>query len=192
MITFINRQFEPMRGFAVFMRALPALMAAQPAAEVVMIGGATGVSYGGASGDGRSWKERMLAEAGDRLDPARLHWLGPVPHARMVDALSISWAHVYYTYPFVLSWSLLEAMACECLIVGSDTAPVRDAVAHGVNGLLNPFLDVGALASTLIDVVADREAYAGLGPAARRTVLERFDRAAIGLPRWLELIDEAA
>jgi glycosyltransferase involved in cell wall biosynthesis len=190
-ITFINRQFEPMRGFPTFMRALPALLEARPEAEVVLIGGSSGATYGAAA-EGGSWKERMLAEVGSRLDPDRVHWLGSVPHARMIQALSVSWAHVYYTYPFVLSWSLLEAMACECLILGSDTAPVRDAVEHGVNGLLHPFLDPAALSAAMIAATAERGAFDELRRAARRTVLERFDRATVGLPRWLALIDETA
>jgi glycosyltransferase involved in cell wall biosynthesis len=132
----------------------------------------------------------MLAEVGAKLDADRLHFLGPVPHHEMVEALSVSSAHIYYTYPFVLSWSLIEAMACECLIVASDTPPVRDAVVHGRNGLLNDFFDVGALSRTLIQALDDPAGLAPLRAAARRTALERFDKDRVGVPAWLGLIDE--
>ena len=189
-ITFINRRFEPLRGFHVFMRALPAFLDACPDAEVVLIGEEQGVSYGATLPGGEQWKARMLAEVGDRLDLSRVHFLGRVDHARMVDALSISWGHVYYTYPFVLSWSLLEAMACECLILGSDTAPVRDAVEHGRNGLLFDFFDINALSNAMIRAAREPASLAPLRKAARQTVLDRFDSRTTGLPGWLRLIDE--
>lgn len=189
-ITFINRRFEPLRGFHIFMRALPAFLDACPEAQIVLIGDDKGVSYGAPLPEGDEWKQRMLAEVGDRLDLSRVHFLGRVDHARMIDALSISWTHVYYTYPFVLSWSLLEAMACECLIIGSDTLPVRDAVEDGVNGLLFDFFDVDALSGAMIRAVREPDLFAPLRKAARNTVLKRFDSRTVGLPGWLRLIDE--
>jgi len=189
-VTFINRRFERLRGFHVLMRALPEFLRACPDAQVVLIGEEKGVSYGRALPDGEEWKDRMLAEVGDRLDMNRVHFLGRVEHDRMIDALSISWAHVYYTYPFVLSWSLIEAMACECLVLGSDTAPVRDAIDNGVNGLLNDFFDVEALTAAMIRAVREPRLFDPLRKAARETVLRRFDSAAVGLPAWLRLIDQ--
>lgn len=191
-ITFINRRFEPLRGFHIFMRALPAFLDACPDAQVVLIGEEKGVSYGAARSDGQEWKAHMLAEVGDLLDLSRVHFLGRVDHGRMIDALSISWGHIYYTYPFVLSWSLLEAMACECLILGSDTPPVRDAVENGVNGLLLDFFDVDALSSAMIRAAREPEAFTAMRKAARETVLSRFDSRTVGLPGWLRAIDEVA
>ncbi|MBW3558316.1 MAG: glycosyltransferase [Proteobacteria bacterium] len=188
-ITFINRNFEPLRGFQVFMRALPRVLAAAPDAQVVLIG-SDKKGYGFELPEGATWKAKMLEEVGDRLDLSRVHFTGPVPHARMLAALSISAAHVYYTYPFVLSWSLLEAMASECLIIGSDTAPLRDAVEPGKNGLLFDFFDVDALSDALIQAVRRPGDFATLRRAARQTVIERYDRARLCLPAWLELIDE--
>lgn len=189
-ITFINRRFEPLRGFHVFMRALPDFLDACPDAQVVLIGEEAGVSYGRPAPEGMEWKARMLAELGKRLDLSRVHFLGRVEHSRMVDALSISWAHVYYTYPFVLSWSLLEAMACECLILGSDTAPVREVMKDGVNGVLNDFLDIEALTQAMVRAVREPDGFAALRKAARDTVVPRFDSRKTGLPAWLRLIDE--
>jgi len=189
-ITFINRRFERLRGFHIFMRALPDFMAACPEAQIVLIGEEKGVSYGRALPDGEEWKDRMLAEVGGRLDMSRVHFLGRVEHERMIAALSIGWAHIYYTYPFVLSWSLLEAMACECLVLGSDTAPVRDAIDDGVNGLLNDFFDVEALTAAMVRAVREPRTFDAIRTAARETVVKRFDSATVGVPAWLRLIDE--
>jgi glycosyltransferase involved in cell wall biosynthesis len=189
-ITFINRNFERLRGFHIFMRALPRFMEAIPEAQVVAIG-ADGGGYGGKRDDGKPWRHVMLNELGKRLDRDRLHFVGHVPHDQMIDILSIGAAHVYYTYPFVLSWSLVEAMACECLVLGSDTAPVRDAITDGVDGVLNDFFDVDALSDAMIRAVREPDAFEAMRVEARRTALAHFDRATIGVPGWLSMIDEA-
>lgn len=188
-ITFINRNFERLRGFHIFMRALPALMAARPDAHVIIIG-AEDKGYGGELPNNETWRSKMLAEVGDRLDMSRVHFTGRVSHAQMILALSMSWAHVYYTYPFVLSWSLVEAMACECLILGSDTAPVRDAITSGVEGVLNDFFDVEALSAAMIEACNDPEQFQGMRKAAREKALRLFDRQTVGVPAWLALIRE--
>jgi glycosyltransferase involved in cell wall biosynthesis len=189
-ITFINRRFEPLRGYHIFIRALPKVLAAVPEAHVILIGADEPGGYGKEAPKGTTWKKHFLGEVERKLDMSRVHFTGRVTYDRMLAAFSISTAHVYYTYPFVLSWSLLEAMACECLIVGSDTAPVRDAIEHQVNGLLLDFFDVDALSETLINVCRDQQAFAPLRKAARETVVNRFDRTRICQPAWLRLIDE--
>jgi glycosyltransferase involved in cell wall biosynthesis len=188
-ISFVNRTFEPLRGFHVFMRALPDFLRDCPEAEVLLIGNVGLAGYGAQSPNGKDWKSWILDELGDRLDPARVHWMGKVPHGILIDAFSIARAHVYYTYPFVLSWSLAEAMAAECLIVASDTAPVRDAITDGVEGVLLPFFDVSALSQTLIKAVRSPEFFAGMGQAARRRALADYDRDN-GTARWLQLVDD--
>lgn len=190
-ITFINRNFERLRGFHIFMRALPAFLAAVPEAQVILIGADSDSGYGGKLAHGQTWRQKMEAELGGPLDPARVHFVGRVPHSQMIDALSISWAHVYYTYPFVLSWSLVEAMGCECLILASDTAPVRDAVTHNLEGILNDFFDVPALTEAMIAACRQPEAFTDLRRQARQTALARFDRETVGVPGWMQLIDEA-
>lgn len=190
-VTFINRNFERLRGFHVFMRALPAFLERCPTAQVLLIGADSGKTYGGDRPDGKSWKQAMLDEVGDRLDLTRVHFTGPLPHADMVAAMSISWAHVYYTYPFVLSWSLVEAMACECLILGSDTGPVRDAISNGVNGVLNDFFDVDALANAMAQACETPEAFQQMRQNAKATALRLFDRETVGVPGWMALIEEA-
>lgn len=189
-ITFINRNFEPLRGFHIFMRSLPAFLDAVPEAQVVLIG-SDGNGYGTPRQDERSWREAMAEELGDRLDHDRVHFVGRVGHDQMIDILSIGAAHVYYTYPFTLSWSLVEAMACECLILASDTAPVRDAITSGVNGVMLNFFDVAALSEAMIRAVREPRNFEGLRREARQTALRQFD-ATVGVPAWLRLIDEVA
>lgn len=190
-ITFINRNFERLRGFHIFMRALPEFFRQVPEAHVVAIG-ADREGYGGPRADGQRWRQAMLGEVGAGIPKGRLHFAGRVDHKAMIDILSVGAAHVYYTYPFALSWSLVEAMACECLVLGSDTAPVRDAITHGVEGILNDFFDVEALSSAMVRAVREPEAFVAMRRAARETALARFDRESVGVPGWLALIDEMA
>src|SRR5437899_2975496 len=166
-ITHVNNHLEPLRGLHIFARALPRLMAEIPDAQVLVIGRDAARPYGGAPPDGRTWRE--VAFDGLDVDPARLHFLGKPPPGRMLEALRLSTAHVYYTYPFVLSWSLVEAMASGCYVVGSDTPPLHDAIEDGVNGRLLPFFDVAALSEALIAACRDPQASAPLRAAARAT-----------------------
>lgn len=188
-ITFVNRTFERLRGFHIFMRALPAVLAQIPEAEVLLIGSDVGRPYGGTPSDGRSWKDAMLDEVGNRIDQKRVHFMGHVSHDVLIDAFSVSSAHVYYTYPFVLSWSLAEAMACECAIVASDTAPVRDAIRDGEEGILRNFFDVSGLSESLTAMLRHPEHHAAMRQAARRRALASFDRKQVGVPGWLGVID---
>jgi glycosyltransferase involved in cell wall biosynthesis len=188
-VTFINRNLEPYRGFHSFMRMLPDLQRLRPNAQVVIIGG-NQISYGQpAPKQFQTWKRYLLHEMGALLDPSRLHFIGHVPHQTLHDVLSISACHVYLTVPFVLSWSLLEAMACGALVVASATPPVQEVIRDGFNGRLVPFADPFALARTIAEVLTDPERHAPLRQAARRTVLERYDLHSVCLPQQLALVD---
>ncbi len=189
LITFINRFLEPLRGFHTFMRALPAFQKAVPDARVLIVGSENPEGYGRPPPQGTTWKQILLSEVGAQIDASRVHFTGQLPYASLLEALSISTAHVYLTYPFVLSWSLLDAMACECLVVGSDTAPVRDVLRDGANGLLVDFFDHEGLAAKLADICRDPARYSGLRRAARQTVVRDFDRVSVCEPAWLSLID---
>lgn len=145
-VTYVARNLEPYRGFHVFMRALERIQRAHPTCHALIVGGDE-VSYGKRPSDAASWRERMLREV--RLDPTRTHFLGRVPREEYLRVLRVSAAHVYLTYPFVLSWSLLEAMACGAAIVASDTAPVREVIQDGRNGRLTGFFDVGRLSEAV-------------------------------------------
>lgn len=191
-VTFINRRFEPLRGAHVFFRALPDFLAAVPEAHVVMIGADARGGYGLPPPEGKTWKQIFWAEIADRVDASRVHFLGTVPHPVMLSAVAIGAAHVYFTYPFVPSWSLFESMASEALVIASDTAPVRDLVKHGENGILIDFFDVEGLSAALVEACRRPEAYRDLRKAARRTILSGYDRKLHALPAWLDLIDEIA
>jgi glycosyltransferase involved in cell wall biosynthesis len=190
-ITHVNRNLEPVRGLHILLRALPRLLGEVPDAQVLIVGGAGGRGYSGAAPDGRAWKDFLLEKAGGGLDLGRVHFTGPLPHATMLAALHLSTAHVYYTYPFVLSWSLAEAMASGCYVVGSDTAPVRDAITDGVEGRLLDFFDTAALSEALIEACRTPGAFAAQRAAARAKAEAMFDRAK-GRAAWLSLVNEVA
>ena len=185
-ITFVSRSFEPLRGFHIFMRALPRIMKERPHAQVIFIGG-NGKPYGISAPPNTSWRSIFLAEVSDKVDRTRLHFVGPLSHRDLIRAFQISSAHVYLTYPFVLSWSLLEAMSSECLVIGSDTAPVREVI-DGQNGLLVPFFDTDKLARTTIDALKRPQAFEKHRKLARKTVLQRYDAKRICVPKMLSFI----
>jgi glycosyltransferase involved in cell wall biosynthesis len=189
-VTFVNRYFEPMRGYHIFMRALPRLLKQVPEVNVLLIGSEEPRGYGKAAPAGTNWKQVILKEVEGRLDMSRVHFTGQLSYERFIAALSISAAHVYWTYPFVLSWSLLDAMACECLVVGSDTAPVRDVIKPGVNGVLVDFFDREGLAEALTTACREPQWFAPVRRAARETVMAEYDRASVCEPAWLALIDD--
>lgn len=187
-LTFINRNLEPYRGYHSFMRALPAVMEARPNAHVVIIG-ADGVSYGAKPQGDRSWKDMFLDEVRDRIDLSRVHFTGRVPYSTFVSLMQITRAHCYLTIPFVLSWSMLEAMSAGALVVGSRTAPVEELITDGQNGRLVDFFDIDEIADTLIEVLANPQAQVPLKEAARRHIVENYDLKSICLPRLISFVE---
>ncbi|HET6970647.1 MAG TPA: glycosyltransferase [Phenylobacterium sp.] len=186
-VTHVNNKMEPLRGLHILARALPRLLAEVPDAQVLIVGQESQRAYGGTAPEGRSWRD--VCFEGVDYDPARVHFLGRVPHARMLAALRLGVAHVYYTYPFVLSWSLAEAMAAGCYVIGSDTPPLHDAIEDGVNGRLLPFFDVAALSEALVAACRDPAASAPLRAAARQTAVAKFSHAK-GREAWIALLRE--
>lgn len=187
-LSYVSRSLEPYRGFHTLMRALPEVLAARPKAQVVLVG-AEGVSYGGAPRDAESWKQKMLAEVGDRLDLSRVHFMGRVAYDDYLALIRLARVHCYLTYPFVLSWSLTEAMAAGAYIVASDTDPVRELVRDGENGRLVPFFDREALTGALIRGLAGDPEAPRLRAAARQTIVRGYDLHHDCLPRligWVE------
>lgn len=190
-LTFVNRNLEPYRGYHSFMRALPDVLSARPKAQVVIVGGDE-VSYGPPPKDGRRWKDIYLDEVRDRLDLSRVHFLGKVPYPTFVSLMQVSRAHAYLTYPFVLSWSMLEAMSAGALVIGSDTAPVREVIRHGENGLLVDFFDIAGWSRTLTEALEAPGRFLQLREAARQTVLERYDLRSVCLPRMVAMVERFA
>jgi glycosyltransferase involved in cell wall biosynthesis len=190
-LTFVNRNLEPYRGYHVFMRALPEMLKRRPNAVALIVGGDE-VSYGAAAPAGKTWKQIFLDEVKDRLDLSRVFFLGRIPYASFLKVLQVSRCHVYLTYPFVLGWSCIEAMSAGCLVVGSRTPPVEEVIAHGKNGLLVDFFDTAGLAESAVDALARPAHYDALRATARKTAIERYDLKTICLPQHIALIERLA
>lgn len=171
-ITYVARDLEPYRGFPTFMRASAKLAAQNPDAHFVVAGG-DGISYGPSRADGRTWRDEMMAET--QIDPSRIHFLGQIPHDQLIRMYQISSGHVYLTYPFVLSWSVLEAMACGAPVIASDTGPCHDMIRDRQNGFLTDFWDADGLAAKMAFCLAHREDMGPLRERARQTILNHFD-----------------
>ena len=191
LITFVNRNLEPYRGYHVFMRALPRLLKERPNARVLIVGG-DDVSYGARPPKGQTWKQIFIDEVRSQIpdqDWARVHFLGRIPYDQFQSLLKVSRVHVYLTYPFVLSWSLFETMSVQGAIVASKTAPVEEAIIHGQNGRLVDFFDKDALVEEvtgLLDNASEREE---LGRAARKLIVNNYDLASICLPKQLSWVE---
>lgn len=188
-VTFINRNLEPMRGYHQFMRALPAILKRRPKARIVIVGG-DGVSYGSAPPGQKGFKQQFLNEVKKELDMSRVHFVSRVPHDTLIALLNVSAVHVYLTVPFVLSWSMLEAMSLGALVIGSDTAPVREVIADGQNGLLVDFFKPAHLADQVCAVLANPAAYRPLRQAARQTIIERYDFNTVSWPAYTRLMQD--
>ena len=186
-VTFAARHLEPHRGFHTFKRAVPRILRQNPAADIRIIGSEQG-GYGPPPGDGRTWKETLLAEVGHGLDSRRVHFLGLLDRPRYVELLRRTSVHTYLTYPFVLSWSALEAMALGCPMAISDTTPTRELIRTGDEAEVVDFFDADALADAICRLLGDRrrrDALSRYGPAI---IAERRLARAEGRESWRQLI----
>ncbi len=172
-VTYVSRGFESMRGFDIFMRAAKKIYQQYPNV-VFLVVGADRVAYGGDLKyiPEQSFKEYVLNQ--DEYDLDRILFLGNVPPRELVHIFSLSDLHIYLTVPFVLSWSLLGAMACGCTILASDTAPVREVIQHERNGLLCDFFDVDGFAAQALRVLQEPAAFRELGQAAEETIRQKY------------------
>jgi len=171
-VTYATRGMEPYRGFPQFIEAAHLLLKQRPNTHIV-IAGDDRVAYGKAAPEGTTYKKMMLEKF--PLDENRVHFVGSLPYGEYVKLLKCTTAHVYLTRPFVLSWSMLEAMACEGLVVGSDTAPVQEVITNGINGLLIDFFRPDQLAQTLNNVLDRPTDFTQIRKKARETVLAKYD-----------------
>ena len=187
-ITYVARNLEPYRGFPTFMRTAVILLRERPHLHIVCVGN-DDVSYGRKLANGQSYRSKLSQELSVPAD--RIHFIPKLPYAELLTLFQISAAHLYLTYPFVLSWSLLEAMACGVALVASDTGPVLDVVDDGRNGLLADFHSPEDVASKLSRLLDDPARNAGLRAAARQTIVEQFDLKKL-LPLQMQLVREVA
>jgi glycosyltransferase involved in cell wall biosynthesis len=186
-LTYVNRGLDPYRGFHIFMRTLPQILRARPECRVLIVGGDK-VHYGPQAPNKQTWRQTLEKELGTKVPWDRVHFAGLLPFDDYLAALRISRAHVYLTYPFILSWSLLEAMAAESIVIASDTAPVREFIKHGKTGLLVPFFAKEVLATTIISVLSAPASYRKLARAARTHIIKTLDFDQVIYPRHLALL----
>lgn len=187
-ITYIARNFEPYRGFPTAMRAVKEILDRRPNCHIVCVG-ADSVSYGRQPPAGKTYRRIMLEEL--KPDMSRLHFLGYLPYDEMVNVLRISSAHIYLSVPFVLSWSMLEAMSAGCLLIGSNTPPVMEVIEHERNGLIVDFFNHTEIADTVDKIFSHKDRMKTLRIAARRSIIEKFDLKLL-LPMHLGLIEDLA
>jgi glycosyltransferase involved in cell wall biosynthesis len=190
-ITFVNRNLEPYRGYHIFMRALPEILKCRPNARVLIVGG-DDVSYGARPENDRKWKDIFASEVRPQIndaDWARVHFLGNIAYQHFIPLLQLSTVHVYLTYPFVLSWSLLEAMSVGCAIIASDTQPLHEAIKHDETGRLVNFFDVPGLADEVCALLDDPAERHRLGANARAFARANYDLQTVCLPRQLAWVE---
>jgi glycosyltransferase involved in cell wall biosynthesis len=181
-VSFISRNLEPMRGFPEFMRALPELQRLQPSLQVLVVGGDE-VSYSNAPGEGGSWRQVLLQELEGQLDLSRIHFLGRLPHDQLVKVYRRSNLHVYLSNAFVLSWSLLEVMACGTPVLAADNPMMRELIIPLQTGLLwGP--QQAPLHQVLSEAVSDCSNLEQLGQAGANLVSEQY-----GLERCVDSLE---
>lgn len=186
-VTYVARSLEPYRGFPSFMRAIPEIQRRRPQAKIVIVGG-DDVDYSIKLPEGQTYRQRLLSELEGKIDLSRVFMPGRLEFPDYVALLQLSAVHVYLTYPFVLSWSLVEAMSAGCLIVASRTAPVEEVIRDGVHGLLVDFFSPGEIAERVDEALRHPRKFDKLREAARQVAVERFDLERVCLPQHLRLV----
>jgi len=188
-VTYVARNLEPYRGFHMFMRAAREIITRRPRARILVVGGDS-VSYGAAAPKGTTYRELALREMTTDCDTSRIHFLGQIPYEHYLTLLQVSSAHVYLTYPFVLSWSFIEAMSAGCAIIGSTTPPVLEVLRDGENGLAVDFFSPRAIADKVDEILDQPTRMEHLRKEARSVAVREFDFKTVTLPKWLRLMDD--
>lgn len=187
-VTYVTRNFEHYRGFPTFVKAAKLITERRPNCHIIAVG-ADDVSYGRRPPAGKTFRQMYLEET--PLDLSRVHFVGPLPYHHFLKVVQLSSAHIYLTYPFVLSWSMLEAMSTEALVIGSSTQPVMEVIRDGHNGLLVDFFSPEQVADRVDQVFAHKDRMQDLRRAARQTILDRYALKKL-LPLHMNLINDLA
>jgi glycosyltransferase involved in cell wall biosynthesis len=188
-VTYVSRGFESMRGFDIFMRVAEQIYRQHPDVVFVVVGSQR-TCYGG---DDKHIKHKTFFDhvlAQSSYDLNKFIFTGLVPVSQLTEILSLSDLHLYFTVPFVLSWSLMDALACGCTVLASDTAPVREMIEHGRNGLLRDFFDVEGFGAQAVEVLRDPPAFRHLGAAAADDICQNY-AIDVTLPRLTRLFERA-
>lgn len=187
-VTYIARNFEPYRGFPTFMKAAEIILRERPNCHIIAVG-ADEVSYGKRLGKDQTWRRIMSEQV--KLDDKRIHWPGTVSYTNLIKLFQVSAAHIYLTYPFVLSWSSMEAMACGCAMVSSRTKPVMEVMQHEKNALLSDFFSAEEVAANVLRVLESKDHMKEMRMAARQTIIDHYALKDL-LPLHMSLIDDIA
>ena len=190
-VTFVNRNLEPYRGFRTFLHSIPLLQQKHPDAQILIVG-ADGRGYGAPAPKGTTYRKMYMNEIKEKADIRKIHFLGHVPHGILRQLYQVSAAHVYLTFPFVLSWSMLEAMSCQCLVIGSKTPPVQEVLKDGENGLLVDFFSPEQVAGAVCEALDGSDRIAGIRERARKTIVDKYDLRSVSLPQYDNLLASLA
>ncbi len=186
-VTYVSRGFESMRGFDVFMKVSKKICDARDDVVFLCVG-SDRVCYGGDLNriDDDSYRSHVLKQ--DNYDLDRFLFTGRVEPNELVNVFSLSDLHIYLTVPFVLSWSMMNALSCGCTVLGSATAPVREMIQHGENGLMADFFDIDGLSELALKVLDDPEGHRYMGEAGAKMIRESYSLEK-NLPKMLELYE---
>lgn len=188
LVTYVARGMEPYRGFPEFIEAVGYIQERRPNCHVVVVG-SDRVCYGKSLPNGETYKDYMLKKI--PLDLTRVHFVGSLPYGLYLKVIQASDVHIYLTRPFVLSWSMIESMSTGCLVLGSDTQPVREVITDGENGLLVDFFSPKQIAMRVDEVFNHPTRMAEIRKKARETAIERYAMPML-LKRHIQLIEDVA
>ena len=186
-VTYVARGMEPYRGFPQLIEAISLLQKQRPQCHFVIVG-KNRVAYGKILPDSKTYKDVMLEQF--PLDLNRVHFTDLLPYHEYLQVLQASSAHIYLTRPFVLSWSMLEALSTGCLIVASNTAPVTEVIEDSVNGLLVDFFSPQQVCDRVIEALDNPNRMADIRTKARETILDKYDLAEL-LPQHLQWVKDS-
>ncbi len=184
-VTYVGRGFESMRGFDIFMKTAQRI-SKEYSDVLFFVVGSDRICYGGDEnhiGGAASFREWVLSR--DEYDLTKFKFVGMLAPHVLSQLLAATDLHIYLTVPFVLSWSMMDALSCGAVVLGSDTSPVSEMIRDGENGLLRNFFDIEGLAAAAVKVLKDPAAFRPLGRTAEKIIADRYSLEAV-LPQFVD------